>query len=133
MINKKNFLDFISPHLKKRVGVITVVAMATHVAPFYSLLYGGGILLWKPDREVQIFHFTSLLIKSSKMTIFFGQVIAATRQILEQYWQESACFLLLAFENHSVRHSAYHVHVQTFYTLKRIKTDYTVCQLEDQD
>ncbi len=64
--------------------------MATHVAPFYSLLYGGGILLWKPDREVQTLHFTSLLIKnptvnylwlSSKIVFkdVFGQVIAATR------------------------------------------------------
>ncbi len=43
----------------KRVSVITVVVMATHVAPFYSLLYGrsigiwllGILLLWKPDRE----------------------------------------------------------------------------------
>ncbi len=42
LIHKKKFLDFISPlaeHL--RVSVITVVVMATHVAPLYSLLYGG--------------------------------------------------------------------------------------------
>ncbi len=45
----------------ERVSVITVVVMATHVAPFYSysMLYGhsigiwllGILLLWKPDRD----------------------------------------------------------------------------------
>ena len=42
-----------------------MVVMATHVAPFYSLLYRHSIGIWllKPDREFTDI-FTSLLIKN---------------------------------------------------------------------